>query len=110
MNRIDAGAAAELPVGVMRCLELAGRKVVLYHTATGFFASDHACPHRGGPLVEGVLIGEEVTCPWHLWSFDVRTGLTDSAAGVSMTIHQVEVEGGRLLITLTPSALSSDLS
>ena len=46
----------------------------LPHAPRGFFATDNTCPHRGGPLAEGDVIGNEIVCPWHLWGFDVATG------------------------------------
>ena len=51
--------------------ESASGRIALYHTRSGFFATENTCPHRGGPLGEGDLIGDEIVCPWHLWGFDV---------------------------------------
>lgn len=101
-ERIDAGAASELREGSIRCLVLGGRKIALYRTASGVFASDDGCPHRGGPLSEGVLIGDEVVCPWHLWSFDVRTGLTETVPDLSMQLHHVEIDDGRVFVRIAP--------
>lgn len=78
----------------------AGRKIVLYHTVDGFFATDSECPHRGGPLAEGDLMGNEVTCGWHLWSFDVRTGTCLGNPEVSVATHEVCIEGDRVLVKL----------
>ena len=48
--------------------------VALFSVGGELFALDGVCPHQGGPLGEGELIGCVVTCPWHGWQFDVRTG------------------------------------
>src|SRR5262249_49360748 len=41
---------------------------------TNYYAIDNTCTHRGGPLAEGMLVGEEVICPWHGAHFNVKTG------------------------------------
>jgi nitrite reductase/ring-hydroxylating ferredoxin subunit len=67
-------AVADCPPGT--CLEaVAGDRVVaLFNVAGEFFALDGVCPHQGGPLGQGVLEGDTVTCPWHGWQFNVRNG------------------------------------
>ena len=75
---------------------------LLLLTARGFFATDNTCPHRGGPLAEGDLIGDEIICPWHLWGFDVRTGLCPGAADYTIATHEVKVDGDRILVRLAP--------
>jgi nitrite reductase (NADH) small subunit len=50
------------------------RVIALFNVDGEFFALDGVCPHQGGPLAEGTLKGCVVTCPWHGWLFDVRTG------------------------------------
>jgi len=65
----------ELKPGETRCVELEdGRPVALFNVDGEIFALDNTCPHAGGPLGEGTLDGEIVTCPWHGWKFNVRTG------------------------------------
>ena len=80
------------------------RGVVIYHTASGFYASDDRCPHRGGPLAEGDLMGEEIVCPWHLWGFDIRNGVCPGNPEVHVTTHEVRVENDRLLVRINPAA------
>ena len=54
---------------------VAGDKIVALFNVDGqFFALDGVCPHQGGPLGKGDLQGCIVTCPWHGWQFDVRSG------------------------------------
>jgi nitrite reductase/ring-hydroxylating ferredoxin subunit len=93
---------ADLPVGRIRAVKVADRSVAVSHTASGFFATDNTCPHRGGPLAEGDLIGEEIVCPWHLWGFDVRTGLCPGNAEFSVSVHEVRLEDDRVFIKLSP--------
>ena len=95
---IEVAKVSDVPVGRATACVVGGRTIALYHTAQGFYASDNVCPHRGGPLGEGDLLGNEIVCPWHFWSFNVTTG--ENCADRSMTIHmyEVRVDGDRVLV------------
>ena len=58
----------------MRMVKVDGRRVCLVRTATGVHALDHACPHEGYGLTQGVLDGDTLTCAWHNWKFRVADG------------------------------------
>jgi nitrite reductase/ring-hydroxylating ferredoxin subunit len=71
---VRAGAAADFPAGQGRAVSIEGRDVAVFNVNGTFYAMDNVCPHRGAPLSDGRLEGGIVTCPWHGWEFDVRTG------------------------------------
>ena len=98
---IEIARTGDVPVGRAIVVHVAGRALALYHTESGFFVTDNTCPHRGGPLGEGDLIGDEITCPWHLWGFDVRTGVCAGNREVSVAAHEVRVDGDRILVRLS---------
>ncbi|HEV2719758.1 MAG TPA: nitrite reductase small subunit NirD [Thermoanaerobaculia bacterium] len=98
---VEVTRVSELPVGRAKAVTVEGRTVALYHTARGFFASDNVCPHRGGPLAEGDVIGDEIVCPWHAWSFDVATGRCPGNEEFCVTTHEVRTEGERVLVRLS---------
>jgi nitrite reductase/ring-hydroxylating ferredoxin subunit len=100
---VDVGSVGDLPVGRARTVTVGDRKIALYHTASGYFASDNQCPHRGGPLGEGDIIGEEIICPWHLWGFEVATGECTGNTQVGIVTHKVTIEGDRILVKLAPA-------
>ena len=95
---IDAGVVSELPLGRAKAVASGEKKIALFHTAKGFFAVDNTCPHRGGPLAEGDVIGDEIVCPWHLWGFDLRTGLCAGNFEIAVATHEVRIEGERILV------------
>jgi nitrite reductase/ring-hydroxylating ferredoxin subunit len=64
----------ELPAGTAKQVTVNGRKVALFNLNGAYHAIDDTCPHRGGPLSEGDVEGNQVTCPWHGARFDVTTG------------------------------------
>ena len=63
-----------IPAGAGRPLDVDGLRVALFNDGARLYAVDDRCPHRGASLGEGLLTAGTVTCPWHGWTFDVRTG------------------------------------
>jgi nitrite reductase (NADH) small subunit len=55
-------------------------------------ALDNECPHRGGPLAEGIIEGGKLICPWHAWSFDPATGATANS-DEKVAVYPVTVDG-----------------
>jgi len=90
----------DIPSGKARQVTVDGRWVALFHIDDTYHAVDNLCLHRGGPLCEGVLAGHVVTCPWHGWQFDVRTGelVQDPSVGVSR--HDTRVVGDEVQVRL----------
>ncbi|MGZ4811103.1 MAG: Rieske (2Fe-2S) protein [Thermoanaerobaculia bacterium] len=107
---IDVASVNDLPMGRARSYLVGERKIALYHTSSGFFASENTCPHRGGPLGEGDLIGDEIVCPWHLWGFDVPTGLCSGNPEISILTHEVRLLDDRILVRLSPPRAVTELS
>jgi nitrite reductase/ring-hydroxylating ferredoxin subunit len=101
MTFIEVANTTEVPAGRAKAFAVDGRTIALYHTTDGFFATDNTCPHRGGPLAEGDLIGNEINCPWHLWGFDVKTGLCAGNREIRVAAHEVRVENERILVKLS---------
>lgn len=97
---VEVAKTIEIPLGRVKACEVDGRSIALYHTNDGFFASDNTCPHRGGPLSEGDLSGNEITCPWHLWGFDVVSGVCPGNPEISLVTLEVRVEGDSVQVRL----------
>ena len=88
----------ELPPGVSKEVEHDGRIYALFNVAGVISAIDGICPHQGGPLADGVVEGTMVTCPWHGWQFDVRTGKTPLGPRLKQAVYEVKVEGQDVLV------------
>jgi nitrite reductase (NADH) small subunit len=99
---IDAGAVAELPSGRAKAIDVNGRRIALFHTVHGFFALDNTCPHRGGPLAEGDVVGDEIVCPWHLWGFELATGRCPGNPDMTVGTHEVRLDGDRIFVKVAP--------
>lgn len=73
----NVGPLAKVPRrGARRlCFEFAGAPIALFRTSEDrVFALVDQCPHRKGPLSEGMISGDSVTCPLHNWAIDLRDG------------------------------------
>lgn len=88
----------EVPEGAGILVPYGHTNVALFRVAGSFYAIDNTCPHAGGPLADGFLNGAEVTCPWHMWSFDVRSGVCAFDPGLRVASYQVKVEGADILL------------
>ena len=93
-------AVAGLPPGRAAEVVVDGQAVALFNVGGTFHALAGRCPHRGGPLGQGVLDGPRVSCPWHNWTFDVTTGANVASAELRVPRHQVKVEDGHVHVKL----------
>lgn len=57
-----------------KLVEVGGQKIALFVVGDKYYAIGDTCTHRGGPLSEGTVAGDTVTCPWHGARFDIKTG------------------------------------
>jgi nitrite reductase/ring-hydroxylating ferredoxin subunit len=90
----------EVAPGQGKCVEAGGKSIALFNIGGAFHAIDNTCVHRGGPLAEGSLEGSVVTCPWHGWKYDCRTGQSTTAPGKSVASYAVHIQGDDLLIEI----------
>lgn len=84
----------DIPAGQASMVEVDGKEIALFNVAGSFHAIDNTCTHVGGPLCEGEIEGNEVTCPWHGAMFDVTTGqVLGPPAASSVSRYNVRVDG-----------------
>ena len=93
-------AAADCPPGTAREFIVEDRVVALFNVEGTYYALDGVCPHQGGPLGKGKLSGCIVTCPWHGWQFDVRTGQHQLSRRLQQPGFAVRLEGEDIFIDL----------
>ncbi len=95
---VKMATLTELPPGGSKEVEHEGRIYALFNVDGRLSAIDGICPHQGGPLAEGVLEGDWVTCPWHGWQFDVCTGKTSLNGRLTQPVFEVKVDGQDILV------------
>lgn len=103
MGRILVGKESELQPGTMRKVEVPGAdEIVVANVGGKFFAMRGLCHHQGGPLAEGELNGNVITCPWHGAQWDVTTGkLVDFAIELDdEPTYPVTTEDGSIFVEI----------
>jgi nitrite reductase (NADH) small subunit len=76
MSELKLGPANNIPPGEGRVFQLENERIAVFRTRAGeVYAVQAECPHRGGPLADGLLGGTTLICPLHAWKFDLKTGL-----------------------------------
>lgn len=90
------GSLEEWNSNPSKIVELAGESVAVFKGPLGFRACQNTCPHAGGSLGEGLVQGDEVTCPLHGWQFDLKTGACLDGSGNDIKIYDVQVKEGKV--------------
>ena len=101
MNWIAIGSLSDIPRRGARCVDTPEGKIAIFRTADDqVYAIDDHCPHKGGPLSQGIVHGTAVTCPLHSWVISLETGKALGADEGAVRTIPVRVEGERLFIAL----------
>ena len=90
---IRVAGADEIPAGQGRTVEVEGKRIAVFNVDGDLHAIDDTCVHRGGPLGQGALDGNVVSCPWHSWRFDVTSGACLTNPRVQVACYPVKIEG-----------------
>jgi nitrite reductase (NADH) small subunit len=93
-----AATTSEVPTGSIRHIVVHDKPMALCNVGGQFPAVPAVGPQGGGPRPRARLDGCVITCPWHGWTFDVRTGLPDHPGGHSISAYEVRVEGEDILV------------
>jgi nitrite reductase (NADH) small subunit len=99
----DIGALDNIPrLGARRVRRADGLEIAVFRTAEDdVFALLDRCPHRGGPLSQGIVFGAKVACPLHNWTIDLASGRAAAPDEGCVNRFAVRVEGGRVLLDAT---------
>ena len=97
-TRHPVADVSALAPGRGQVLDVGGKPIAVFNVDGKYFAMDNTCPHRGGPLADGPLMGTTVTCPWHGWQFDCTTGKSTRNAAVCVTSYPTNVEGSTIYV------------
>lgn len=96
---LDIAALEDIPAQGARLIRTLDGCIAIFRTRDDqVFALDDRCPHKGGPLSEGIVAGHTITCPLHNWVFDLNTGQAQGADEGAVRTYGIRVEAGRILI------------
>ena len=100
-EQISLGPSGDIATGISQVFTVEGREIGVFRREGSWFAIDNHCPHKGASLAAGQCGEATVTCPWHHWQFDLRTGDAIGRPGVRVATHEIEERDGELWVTMS---------
>lgn len=98
---LKVAKTSDIAPGDAKAVEVGVRRIAIFNIEGTYRAIDDTCTHRGGPLSEGMVVGNEVTCPWHGATFDITTGsVLGLPAPRSVASYEIRVEGDDIEVEL----------
>jgi nitrite reductase (NADH) small subunit len=88
-----------------RATVIDGRELAIFNLGDRFAAVENRCPHRGGPLSDGIVASGAVVCPLHAWKVCLDTGEVErpTATAACVSTYRTRVEGGIVLVEMPPA-------
>jgi nitrite reductase (NADH) small subunit len=102
VGRVDAIAP-----GTLYCARIGEQDVAVARVEDEYYALQGHCLHLQGPLCDGRLDGHVLSCPWHGWQYDVRTGENEFDRAIQLETYPVKVEDGEVKVSLSSSSAAS---
>ena len=97
---VTVARADEVPAGSVTTAYAGSEPIALAHVDGRFYAAQGECPHLRGPLGEGRVDDCVLTCPWHGWQFDLRTGENVFDLAIRLKTYEVRVEDGEVKVAV----------
>ena len=98
MAFVRAARKDDIPAGKIYEFQVGGQAIAIANVSGKFHAINSVCAHEGGPLGEGELEGQVVSCPWHGWQYDVTTGKVTQNPALGVDCYPVEVRGDDVFV------------
>ncbi len=95
---VTVARVGAVPPGTVTTVRAGDEEIALAHCGDGFYALQNACLHLQGPLGNGHLEGCVLSCPWHGWQYDVRTGRNEFDLAIQLRTYEVRVEDGEVRV------------
>jgi len=95
------GPEGDIPEGGSKVVKVKEHAIAIFRHGGVLYALENTCPHQGGPLGEGYLEANGVvSCPWHGWTFDLKTGVSPIDRDMRVGCYTVTVEAGQVVVEL----------
>jgi nitrite reductase (NADH) small subunit len=99
---VTVARVEDVPPGSVTCVRVGEEEIALAHVDGSFYATQAQCLHLKGPLGQGRLEDSVVTCPWHGWQYDLRTGENVFDRAIQLKTYPVRVEDGVVKVAVEP--------
>ena len=101
---IEVGNLNDIPKLGARVVKRADGDIALFRTAEDkVFALRDKCPHKGGQLSQGIVMGSRVACPMHDWKIGLDNGLAMAPDEGCAASFPIKMEGEKIMLSLTPT-------
>lgn len=101
---IAIAPATHIPVREGRAVRVGSREIAIFNLGERFVAIDNECPHKGGPLCDGIVAGTTVVCPLHGWKIDLETGaLAQPGLPVCVETFRTRVDENGIIFVERPA-------
>ena len=100
----------DIPPREGRAVRIGNREIAIFNLGDRFLAVNDRCPHKGGPLADGIVSGTAVVCPLHAWKISLETGEGVNSASASSCVETffTRVEHGVIFLEIATSVASSE--
>ena len=101
---------SDIPLREGRAVKVGDREIAIFNLGDRFLAIDNRCPHKGGPLADGIVSGATVVCPLHAWKLSLETGngMNGPSASSCVETFPTRVEEGTVLLDLSDTQASPE--
>lgn len=108
---IRVAHCSDIPLREGRAVQVGDRAVAIFNLGDRYLAVDNRCPHKAGPLADGIVSGSTVVCPLHAWKFNLESGegVSGPSALSCVETFPTRVEGGIVLLELTDGSGKSEV-
>jgi NAD(P)H-dependent nitrite reductase small subunit len=99
---VPVARTADIAPGTGTAVAVGDREIAVFNAGGTFYAIENTCPHQGGPLADGWIEGDTVTCPWHAWCFRMADGKMTLGDYASVDTFDVRIDGDMIAVSRTP--------
>jgi len=99
-NFVKVAAKQDILPGSGKAFEIGDKSLAVFCIEDKYYCINNTCKHRGGPLGEGLVDGNTVTCPWHGWVYDVTTGESVTHPGAVQEKYNIKIEGDDIFVEI----------
>ncbi len=104
-NFVDVGSVNDVPLRGSRVVHTPSGDVAIFKAADGaIFALRDRCPHKHGPLSQGIVHGRSVSCPLHNWNIDLQSGEAQGADQGCTKAFSIRIASERILLDISAFA------
>jgi nitrite reductase (NADH) small subunit len=99
---IRVATCDQIPPRQGRSVSIGDRELAIFNLGDRFFATDNRCPHKGGPLCDGIVTGVSAVCPLHAWKINLTDGRVERPQGAEHCVatYDVRVEDGVVAVSV----------